>query len=72
MYFFLVFIALNEMTMWSDVELLINEDTNTVRYEGVSREDSGSGLYQVDTLVRISSSNKVILLLYFTVSSNTI
>uniref|UniRef100_A0A3P9MGD6 Kinetochore associated 1 n=1 Tax=Oryzias latipes TaxID=8090 RepID=A0A3P9MGD6_ORYLA len=43
---------------WSDVELLINEDTNTVRYEGVSREDSGSGLYQVDTLVRISSSNK--------------
>uniref|UniRef100_A0A8C7Z999 Kinetochore associated 1 n=1 Tax=Oryzias sinensis TaxID=183150 RepID=A0A8C7Z999_9TELE len=41
-----------------DVELLINEDTNTVRYEGVSREDSGSGLYQVDTLVRISSSNK--------------
>uniref|UniRef100_A0A3P9L6Y4 Kinetochore associated 1 n=1 Tax=Oryzias latipes TaxID=8090 RepID=A0A3P9L6Y4_ORYLA len=49
--------------MWSDVELLINEDTNTVRYEGVSREDSGSGLYQVDTLVRISSSNKVIILL---------
>ncbi|XP_024131370.1 kinetochore-associated protein 1 [Oryzias melastigma] len=44
--------------MWSDVELLINEDTNIVRYDGVSREDSGSGLYQVDTLVRISSSNK--------------
>uniref|UniRef100_A0A8C7Z607 Kinetochore associated 1 n=1 Tax=Oryzias sinensis TaxID=183150 RepID=A0A8C7Z607_9TELE len=54
--------------MWSDVELLINEDTNTVRYEGVSREDSGSGLYQVDTLVRISSSNKVIILLLYCTS----
>uniref|UniRef100_A0A3B3B568 Kinetochore associated 1 n=1 Tax=Oryzias melastigma TaxID=30732 RepID=A0A3B3B568_ORYME len=58
--------------MWSDVELLINEDTNIVRYDGVSREDSGSGLYQVDTLVRISSSNKVAILLIFIVFSNTI
>ncbi|TKS78652.1 Kinetochore-associated protein 1 [Collichthys lucidus] len=47
------------MAMWSDVELLTNEDTNTVRLGGVSREESGSGLYQVDTLVKISTANEV-------------
>ncbi|XP_028269515.1 kinetochore-associated protein 1 [Parambassis ranga] len=47
------------MAMWSDVELLTNEDTNTVRFDSVSREENGSGLYQVDTLVKISTSNKV-------------
>ncbi|XP_029296389.1 kinetochore-associated protein 1 isoform X2 [Cottoperca gobio] len=47
------------MAMWSDVELLTNEDTNTVRFGSVSREDNGSGLYQVDTLVRISTANEV-------------
>uniref|UniRef100_A0A671UHV5 Kinetochore associated 1 n=1 Tax=Sparus aurata TaxID=8175 RepID=A0A671UHV5_SPAAU len=41
--------------MWSDVELLTNEDTNTVRFGSVSREENGSGLYQVDTLVKIST-----------------
>uniref|UniRef100_A0A3Q3FET0 Kinetochore associated 1 n=1 Tax=Labrus bergylta TaxID=56723 RepID=A0A3Q3FET0_9LABR len=44
--------------MWSDVELLTNEDTNTVRLGGVSREESGSGLYQVDTLVKISTATE--------------
>lgn len=48
------------MATWSDVELLTNEDTNTVRLESVSGEEHGSGLYQVDTLVKISSSDKVI------------
>ncbi|KAE8292194.1 Kinetochore-associated protein 1 Rough deal-like protein [Larimichthys crocea] len=48
-----------EMAMWSDVELLTNEDTNTVRLGSVSREESGSGLYQVDTLVKISTANEV-------------
>lgn len=47
------------MSMWSDVELLTNEDTNTVRLGGVPREENGSGLYQVDTLVRISTANEV-------------
>ncbi|CAL9708810.1 unnamed protein product [Knipowitschia caucasica] len=47
------------MAMWSDVELLTNEDTNTVRLGNVSREDSGSGLYQVDTLVKISADTEV-------------
>ncbi|CAG5923423.1 unnamed protein product [Menidia menidia] len=46
------------MALWSDVELLTNEDTNTVRFDSVSREENGSGLYQVDTLVKISSSNQ--------------
>lgn len=45
--------------MWSDVEILTNEDTNTVRLDSVSKEENGSGLYQVDTLVKISSANEV-------------
>lgn len=48
------------MATWSDVELLTNEDTNTVRFGSVSREENGSGLYQVDTLVKISTANEVI------------
>lgn len=47
------------MTMWNDVELLTNEDTNTVRLGSVSREDNCSGLYQVDTLVRIATDQQV-------------
>uniref|UniRef100_A0A3Q2EJQ6 Kinetochore associated 1 n=1 Tax=Cyprinodon variegatus TaxID=28743 RepID=A0A3Q2EJQ6_CYPVA len=48
------------MATWSDVELLVNEDTNSARLYGVSTEESGSGLYQVDTLVKISSADEVI------------
>ncbi|XP_070712166.1 kinetochore-associated protein 1-like [Pempheris klunzingeri] len=47
------------MAMWTDVELLTNEDTNTVRLGSVSKEENGSGLYQVDTLVKISTANEV-------------
>ncbi|MEQ2235438.1 hypothetical protein ILYODFUR_002347 [Ilyodon furcidens] len=47
------------MATWSDVELLTNEDTNTVRLDSVSGEENGSGLYQVDTLVKITSADKV-------------
>lgn len=47
------------MAMWSDVELLTNEDTNTVRLGSVSGEENGSGLYQLDTLVKISNANEV-------------
>lgn len=57
------------MAMWSDVELLTNEDTNTVRWSSVSKEENGSGLYQVDTLVKISA-NEVIMHL-FTVRRRT-
>ncbi|TNN54572.1 Kinetochore-associated protein 1 [Liparis tanakae] len=49
----------SSMAMWSDVELLTNEDTNTVRFGSVSKEENGSGLYQVDTLVKISTGNEV-------------
>lgn len=45
--------------MWSDVELLTNEDTNTVRLGSMSKEENGSGLYQIDTLVKISAANEV-------------
>lgn len=47
------------MAMWGDVELLTNEDTNTVRLGSVSTEENGSGLYQVDTLVKISAATEV-------------
>uniref|UniRef100_UPI003AAA84F6 kinetochore-associated protein 1 n=1 Tax=Centroberyx gerrardi TaxID=166262 RepID=UPI003AAA84F6 len=47
------------MTMWNDVELLTNEDTNSVRFGNVSREENSSGLYQVDALVKISTAHKV-------------
>lgn len=43
--------------MWNNVDLLINEDTNTVRLCGESEQ--GSALYQVDTLLRISASEQV-------------
>uniref|UniRef100_A0A3Q3GR72 Kinetochore associated 1 n=1 Tax=Kryptolebias marmoratus TaxID=37003 RepID=A0A3Q3GR72_KRYMA len=48
------------MGTWSDVELLANEDTNTVRFDSVSKGENGSGLYQLDTLVKISSASQVI------------
>ncbi|XP_033828339.1 kinetochore-associated protein 1 [Periophthalmus magnuspinnatus] len=47
------------MAMWSDVELLTNEDTGTVRLGSVSTEENGSGLYQVDTLAKISAASEV-------------
>ncbi|XP_017269121.1 kinetochore-associated protein 1 [Kryptolebias marmoratus] len=47
------------MGTWSDVELLANEDTNTVRFDSVSKGENGSGLYQLDTLVKISSASQV-------------
>lgn len=47
------------MATWSDVELLTNEDTNTVRLSSVSKKENGSGLYQVDTLVKVSAANEV-------------
>ncbi|XP_061674025.1 kinetochore-associated protein 1 isoform X2 [Syngnathoides biaculeatus] len=42
--------------MWNDVELLVNEDSGTVRFGSVSGVENDSSLYQVDTLVKISSS----------------
>ncbi|XP_028314098.1 kinetochore-associated protein 1 [Gouania willdenowi] len=44
--------------MWSDVDVLTSDDTGTARFDSVSRQETGSGLYQVDTLVKISTANK--------------
>ncbi|XP_073716353.1 kinetochore-associated protein 1 isoform X1 [Misgurnus anguillicaudatus] len=46
--------------MWNNVELLLNEDTNTVRLYSDAEQESTNALYQVDTLVKISSSEKVL------------
>ncbi|XP_061622950.1 kinetochore-associated protein 1 isoform X2 [Phyllopteryx taeniolatus] len=48
--------ASQRVAMWNDVELLVNEDSSTVRFGNVSAEENDSSLYQVDTLVKVSSS----------------
>ncbi|XP_009300259.2 kinetochore-associated protein 1 isoform X2 [Danio rerio] len=48
------------LKMWNNVELLLNEDTNTVRLYNDVEQESGNALYQVDNLVKISSSEKVV------------
>lgn len=45
--------------MWNKVELLINDDTNTVRLCNGSAQLGDNTLYQVDTLVKLSSSENV-------------
>nr|XP_020458071.1 kinetochore-associated protein 1 [Monopterus albus] len=47
------------MAMWSDAELLTNEDSSTLRLGSGPSEEYGSGLYQVDTLVKISNASEV-------------
>ncbi|XP_029961373.1 kinetochore-associated protein 1 [Salarias fasciatus] len=44
------------MATWSEVEFVASEDTGCL--DSVSREDNGSSLYQVDTLVKISTANE--------------
>uniref|UniRef100_A0A8C9RYA8 Kinetochore associated 1 n=1 Tax=Scleropages formosus TaxID=113540 RepID=A0A8C9RYA8_SCLFO len=46
--------------MWNDVELLANDDTSTVRVSFDLRRECGSALYQVDNLVKLSCSEKVL------------
>lgn len=45
--------------MWNDIELSTNDDTVTGRLCIDSRHECGTALYQVDTLVKVSSSDKV-------------
>ncbi|XP_072000100.1 kinetochore-associated protein 1 [Engystomops pustulosus] len=47
--------------MWNDIELLANDDTGSCRLNIDSRLESGTALYQVDTLLKISSTEKVSL-----------
>lgn len=53
--------------MWNDIELLLNDDTGQLLV-GLGQE-CGTALYQVDTLLQITSSEKVqpikAVLLYF-------
>ncbi|XP_069475728.1 kinetochore-associated protein 1 [Ambystoma mexicanum] len=44
--------------MWNDVEFLLNDDTGSCRLTIGSRQECGTALYQVDTLLKISSSEK--------------
>ncbi|XP_067911152.1 kinetochore-associated protein 1 isoform X2 [Heterodontus francisci] len=45
--------------MWNEIELLTNDDTCTGRLSIETRKESGAALYQVDTVVKISSSTTV-------------
>uniref|UniRef100_UPI00398F8311 kinetochore-associated protein 1 isoform X2 n=1 Tax=Pristiophorus japonicus TaxID=55135 RepID=UPI00398F8311 len=45
--------------MWNDIELLTNDDTGSGRLNIEARRESGAALYQVDTIVKISSSATV-------------
>ncbi|XP_067395657.1 kinetochore-associated protein 1 [Emydura macquarii macquarii] len=46
--------------MWNDIELLTSDDTGSGRLSIGSRQECGIALYQVDTLVKITSSEKVL------------
>ncbi|TFK14050.1 ankyrin repeat domain-containing protein 65 [Platysternon megacephalum] len=46
--------------MWNYIELLTNDDTGSGRLNIGSRQECGTALYQEDTLVKITSSEKVL------------
>uniref|UniRef100_A0A670Z410 Kinetochore associated 1 n=1 Tax=Pseudonaja textilis TaxID=8673 RepID=A0A670Z410_PSETE len=46
--------------MWDDVELLTSDDTGSGQLSIQSRQECGSALYQMNTLVKITSSKKVL------------
>lgn len=45
--------------MWNDIELLANDDTGGVQLPVGLGHECGTALYQVDTLLQITSSEKV-------------
>ncbi|XP_040203268.1 kinetochore-associated protein 1 [Rana temporaria] len=47
--------------MWNDIEILASDDTGSCRLNIDSRHESGTSLYQVDTLLKIASTEKVIV-----------
>uniref|UniRef100_A0A7M4F655 Kinetochore associated 1 n=1 Tax=Crocodylus porosus TaxID=8502 RepID=A0A7M4F655_CROPO len=47
--------------MWNEIDLLINDDTGSGRLSAGSGQECGTALYQVDTLVKITSSDKVLV-----------
>lgn len=45
--------------MWNDIELLANDDTGNEQLAVGIGHECGTALYQVDTLLQITSSEKV-------------
>ena len=45
--------------MWNDIELLANDDTGSEQLPVGLGHECGTALYQVDTLLQITSSEKV-------------
>ncbi|KAJ7396567.1 Kinetochore-associated protein 1 [Pitangus sulphuratus] len=45
--------------MWNDIELLLSDDTGSVQLPVGLGQECGTALYQVDTLLQITSSEKV-------------
>lgn len=54
-----IFTANPAINMWNDIEILANDDTGSCRLNIDSRQESGTSLYQVDTLLKIASTEKV-------------
>lgn len=48
--------------MWNDIEILVNDDTRSEQLSVCLGQECGSALYQVDSLLQITSSEKVELL----------
>uniref|UniRef100_A0A8B9DTK3 Kinetochore associated 1 n=1 Tax=Anser cygnoides TaxID=8845 RepID=A0A8B9DTK3_ANSCY len=46
--------------MWSDIEILANDDTGSEQLSVCIGQECGSALYQVDALLQITSSEKVL------------
>ncbi|NXU91502.1 KNTC1 protein, partial [Xiphorhynchus elegans] len=45
--------------MWNDIELLLSDDTGSVQLPVGLGQECGTALYQVDTLLQVTSSEKV-------------
>jgi len=45
--------------MWNDIEILVNDDTRREQLSVCLGQECGSALYQVDSLLQITSSEKV-------------
>ncbi|XP_064499613.1 kinetochore-associated protein 1-like isoform X2 [Pseudopipra pipra] len=45
--------------MWNDIEILVSDDTGSVQLPVGLGQECGTALYQVDTLLQITSSEKV-------------
>lgn len=50
--------------MWSDIELLTNDDTGSGYLSVGSRKEHGTALYQVDLLAKVSSEKVMIMMLF--------